>query len=112
MRNLERDSGTTKFLAWVITPALIRIHHGKRRWNPVRSRQVMVRNDQINSKPPRWLSGRKGANAHIHADDQASPGCRCPLNHVIAHVVSFANAVRHMEIGYASAQFDCGLQDD
>ena len=40
------------------------------------------------------------------------PGGRGALNHVAAHVVAFANPVRHMEITYAPAELDRRLQND
>ncbi len=34
------------------------------------------------------------------------------LDHVVAHVVAFANAMRHMEVGRATAKFDRSFQND
>ena len=55
---------------------------------------------------------REGADAHVDAEDQANARCCGALDHVIAHVVAFANAVRHVEVGGAAAEFNCGLQDN
>ena len=40
------------------------------------------------------------------------PGGGGALDHIVAHVVAFANAVRHVEVGRASAEFNRRLQDD
>ncbi len=34
------------------------------------------------------------------------------LDHIVAHVVAFANAVRHVEVGRAAAEFNRSLQND
>src|SRR5579872_4113463 len=60
----------------------------------------------------RGLGGGEGADAHIDADDEANACLGRALDYVVAHVVAFANAVRNVEIGGASAEFDGGFQDD
>ncbi len=57
-------------------------------------------------------AGGEGADAHIDADDETDTGGGGALDHIIAHVVAFANAVRNVEIGSASAEFNGRLQDD
>ena len=72
----------------------------------------MVGDDQIDAEALRRLGRREGADAHVDADDQANAGRGGALDHIVAHVVAFANAVRHVEVGRASAEFDRGLQND
>ena len=63
-------------------------------------------------EPLRRLCGREGANPCVHADDQPNAGCRGRLDHVVLHAVAFADAVGHVEVGRAAAQFDRRLQND
>ena len=40
------------------------------------------------------------------------PCCGRPLDHLVAHAVAFADAVRHVELDLAAAELDRGLEDD
>src|SRR5205807_7310223 len=74
--------------------------------------QVMVGNDQVHTQPLCRFSGSESADAHIHADDQTNAGGGGALDHVVAQVVAFANAVRNVEVGRASAELNRSLQND
>ena len=72
----------------------------------------MVCDDQVHSEIVRRLRRGEGANAHIHADNEANAGGRGALNDIAAHVIAFTNPVRHMEIACAAAEFNRRLQND
>ena len=72
----------------------------------------MVGDDQVDAQPARRLRRSKGADAHIHADDELDAGSRGALDDVVAHVIAVADAVRNVEVGGAAAQLNRGLQDD
>ena len=55
---------------------------------------MMVRDDQIHAQALRGFSGREGTNAHVHADDQANARSGGALDHIIAQIVAFADAMR------------------
>ena len=40
------------------------------------------------------------------------PGRRGALDHIVAHVVAFANAMWHVEVGRAAAELNRSLQND
>src|SRR2546430_10080420 len=50
--------------------------------------------------------GGEGADAGIHADDEARTRGRGLLDDVIAHAVAFADAVRDVVLGGAAADLD------
>src|SRR5947209_16399247 len=75
-------------------------------------RQVMISHNQVHVQPSCGLCRGKGANARIHADNQANAGLGGALDHVIFHSITLANAMRNMEIRRAAAQFNGGLQND
>ena len=78
----------------------------------VGSGQVMVGNDEIDAQALRGFGGSEGADAHVDADDEANAGGGGALDHIVAHVVAFANAMRDVEVGGAAAEFDGGFQND
>ena len=112
LRHFERHARAAQLLVGILAACLIRIHHGQRVRHAVGTGQVMVGHDQIDTQPLRRFCRREGANAHVDADDQANAGRGGALDHVVAHVVAFANAVRHVEIRRSSAEFDRRLQND
>src|SRR5580700_3203129 len=72
----------------------------------------MVGDDQVDAETLRSFRGSEGADAHVHADDQANARGGSALDYIVAHIVALANAVRHVKVGGASAEFNRSLQDD
>ncbi len=54
----------------------------------------------------------KGADAGIDADDEPDAAIGGLLNDLIPHAVAFADAVRHVVVHFAAAEFKRGFQDD
>src|SRR5207237_6709851 len=75
-------------------------------------REVRVDDDKIHTRALHSLSGGKGADAGIHADDQPHSGSSGAFDDIVFHAIAVANAMRHVEIGGAAAEFDGGLQYD
>ena len=67
---------------------------------------MVVGDDQVDSESMRGLGGSEGADAHVHTDDESNTRGGGTLDDIVAHVVAVANAVRHMKVGGASAEFD------
>ena len=72
----------------------------------------MVGDDQVHAQPPRGLGRSESADAHVHADDEPDARRGRALDDVVAHVVAFADAVRHVKIGRAAAELNGGLEND
>src|ERR1700688_1308568 len=73
---------------------------------------MMVGYDQVDSEALRGFRGSEGADAHVDADDEANARRGAALDDIVAHVVAFTNAMRYVEVGGASAEFDRRLQND
>ncbi len=58
------------------------------------------------------VGGSEGANAGVDADDEADAFCGGALDDFVAHAVAFADAVRHVVLDLAAAEFERGLEDD
>ena len=86
--------------------------YGERVRDAIGTGKVVVGDDQVDSETLRSFGGREGADAHVNANDQVNARRSGALDHVIAHVVAFAKAVRHVEVGGAAAEFNCGLQNN
>src|SRR6185437_8359065 len=72
---------------------------------------MVVGNDEINAQPTRGFRRSESANAHVNADDEANArGCG-PFDHIVAHVVTVADAVRDVKIGCSSAQLNRGFKN-
>ena len=112
LRQFESHARAAELLVGIFASRLIGIDDGQRLGHAIGTGQVMVGDDQIDAQALRRFRGREGADAHVDADDQANAGGGGALDHVVAHVVAFANAVRHVEVGRAAAEFDRGLQND
>ena len=112
LRDFEGDSRAAELLVGIFASGLIGIDDRVRFGNAIRSGQVMVGDDEIDAEAMRGFRGGEGANAHIDADDEANAGGGGALDHVVAHIVAFANAVRDVEVGSASAEFDGRFQND
>ena len=108
----ESDARAAKLFIGILATLLIRIDDGHRVGHAIGTGEVMVGDDQVDAEASRGFSGGEGADAHVNADDQANAGRGGALDHVVPHVIAFANAVRHMEVGRAAAEFDRSLQDD
>ena len=72
----------------------------------------MVGDDQVHSSAARRFRGRERADARVNADDQPHAIRRCALDHLVAHAIALADAMRHMKIGRPTAEFDGRLQND
>ena len=72
----------------------------------------MVGDDEVDAEALRGFRRGEGADAHVDADDEANAGDCGAFDHVVAEIVAFANAVGHVKIGSASAEFDGSFQDD
>src|SRR6266852_8080724 len=93
-------------LARIIATVLIWIHYSQRLRNAVHPRQVMVGDDQVHSGAPRRFGGGKPADASVHADDQPHALGGGALDHLVAHPIAFADAVRHMKVSLSAAKLD------
>ena len=80
--------------------------------NAVGARQVMVGDNQVDSRAARGFGRGKRADARIHANDQPHPVGGGTLDYFVAHAVALADAVRHMKISRPAAQLDGRLQYD
>ena len=99
-------------LAGIIATVLVWIHHHQRLRHARRPRQVMVGDDQVHSRAPRSFGGGEGADASVHADDQPHAVGRGALDHLVAHAIAFADAMRHVKVSRPTAQLDGRLQND
>lgn len=72
----------------------------------------MIGDDQVDAQTLRGFRRGEGADAHVDADDEANAGGCGAFDDIVAQVVAFANAVGHVKIGSASAEFDGSLQND
>ena len=72
----------------------------------------MIGDDKVHAEAVRRFRGPERADAHVHADDQTNSRGRGSFDHVIAHVIAFADAVRNVEVGSAATKFDGSLQND
>ena len=68
--------------------------------------------DEIDARTARTFRRRKRARPGIHTDHEFDSRRRGALNHVTAQVVALANAVWHMKIRRAAAQFNRCFQND
>ncbi len=112
LRHFERYACAAKLLVGIHASGLIGIDHRQRPGHAVRSGQVMIGDDQVDAEPLRGLGRSKRADAHIDTDDEANARGSRALDHIVAQVVALANAVGHMKVRRASAEFDGSLQDD
>ena len=101
-----------KRLAGISAARLIGIDHGQRGRNALRAGKMMVGDDQVHAQAACRFRRSKGADAHIHTDNELDAGSGGPLDDVVTHVIAIADAVRNMEIGGAAAQLNRGLEDD
>src|SRR5262249_58952389 len=76
------------------------------------SGEVMIGNDQIDSKAARSLCGTKCSNSRVDADNETHAGRSGTLNDIIFHAIAFANPVRNVEIGSTAAEFNSRLEND
>ncbi len=112
LRQLESHARAAQRFAGIVAARLIGIHYRQSLGHAIGAGQMVIGDDQVHAQALRCFRRGKGANAHVHADDQPDAGGRGALDDVVAHVVAVANAVRDMEVGGAAAEFDGSLQDD
>src|SRR4029077_14522242 len=91
---------------------LIWIHDSERLWNAVDPRQVMIGDDQVHSGAPRRFGGGESTNTGVNTDDQPYALGSSALDHLVAHPIAFANAVRNMKISRSAAKLDRRLEND
>ena len=72
--HFEGDARAAQCLARIRTARLIGIDHGQRSRNALRAGKMMVGDDQVHAQPSRGLRRSKGADAHVHADDELDAG--------------------------------------
>ena len=72
---------------------------------------MMIGDDEINAQTSRRVGGCKSSNTGIYADNQPNSVRRGTLDDFVPHAITFADAMRHMEIGASAAKLDCGFQD-
>ena len=106
------DPSAAKLLVGILASRLIGIDDSQRLRHTVGPGQMVIGNDKIDPKPLGGLHRRESTDAHIHADDEPNARGRGALDHIVAQIVALANAVRDMKVGSASAEFNCGLQND
>src|SRR5208282_2717781 len=99
-------------LAGVIASVLIWINNYQRLRNTARPRKVMVGDDQVDAGAARGVGGGEGADTGIDADDQSHAVGGGALDHLVAHAITFADAMRHMKVRRSAAQLDRRLEDD
>ena len=72
---------------------------------------MVIGNDEVNAEAMRGLGGGEGANAGVNADDEMNSGGGGALNHIAAEIITFLDAVRHVEVGGAATELNCGFED-
>src|ERR1700693_4614315 len=97
-------------LAGIVATVLIWIHNGQRLRNAICPRKVMVGDDQVDSNAPLGFSGGEGANAGVDADDEPHAASSGALDHLVAHAIAFADAVRHVKLSRSAAQLNGRLE--
>ncbi len=112
LRDLEGDASSAQRLAGILAALLVGIDDSQRLRHAFRLRQMMIGDDEVDAAACCGFRRGKGANAGIDADDQANAAVGGLLDHLVAHAVAFANAVRHVVVDLAAAQLESGLQDD
>src|SRR5262249_46002919 len=108
----ERNSGTAKRLAGIITAGLVGIEYGQRVRHTVLVREMVIGDDEVEAKSLRGFGGGECANAGIDADDEAYAFGGSLLDHFVAHAIAFEKAMGNVEVASSSAEFDRGLQND
>ena len=83
-------------------PCWFGIHHGESLGHALRLRQMMIGDDEIDAATRRSFRGGEGANPGVHADDEPDAAIGRLLDHLVAHAVAFANAVRHVILDFAA----------
>src|SRR5450432_2440289 len=111
LREFERNPRPAKRFTWILTARLIGIDHGKRMRETVLPREVMVSDDEIYPSKTCTFCCSKRARSRIHADHEANTGGRGALDHISAQVVAFADTMRHVKVGRASAKFNRRFQN-
>ena len=111
MRDFECHASTAQRLAGVVTTLLIRIHNRQSSRYPVRLRQVVIGDDEIDAPAVRCFASRECPNTGVHADDDANAAVGRLLDHLIAHPVAFTDAMRHVVLRLSPAEFDGGLEN-
>ena len=99
-------------LAGIIASVLIWIHNDQRLRDAVRPRQVVVGDDQVDSNAPRSFGGGEGANAGVDADDEPHAVGGGALDHLVAHAIAFADAVRYVKLSRSPAKLNGRLEND
>src|SRR5216684_7701511 len=99
-------------LTGIIATVLVWIHHSQRPRNAAHPWQVMVGDDQVNSGAARSFGRAERADASVHADDQPHAVSRGALDHLVAHAIAFADAMRDMKVSRSAAKLDRRLEDD
>ncbi len=72
----------------------------------------MIGHDKIDTEPLRGFRRRESANPCVDADDETHTGRGGALDDIIFHAITFADAVRHMEIRRASAKLNRSFEND
>ena len=72
----------------------------------------MVGDDEVEAAAGSGVGGGESANAGIDTDDQVNAAIGSLFDHLVAHAVTFANAMRHMIVDFAAAQLKGCFQDD
>src|SRR5262249_41073708 len=73
---------------------------------------MMVGDDEVDPQSLGSFGGRERANSGIDTNDQPNPGSCGTLDHVVLHAVAFPDAMRHVEFSAATAELDCGLENN
>src|SRR5579872_4971524 len=112
MRQLKGHTGAAERLAGILAAGLVGIEHHQGLRHTAFMGQVVVGDDQVHAHAAGSLGCVEGANAGIHTDNKTDALGGGALNHVIFHAIAFADAVRHVEVGFAATQADGGDKDD
>src|SRR4051812_3844659 len=73
---------------------------------------MMVGHNEVESKPTRSVGSSKGANACIDAYHELDACSSSVLKHVVAHAITFADAMRHVKLSNTAQQLDASLQNN
>ena len=84
LRQFKSNPGAAKRFAGIIASRLIGINHGIGMRQTIRSRKVMVGNNEVNAGSPRALRRSKSAGAGIDADNQPNTGSGSAFDYIPA----------------------------
>ena len=110
---LECHARAAEMLAGVGAIGLVGVEDGERLGKTkCRFRQVMIGDDEVQVEARGFIGGGEGANAGVHADDEAHAFSGGAGEHLGLHAVAVAETMGDVVAGGAAENLDGGFEQD